>query len=201
VPATIILVGVAENVGELITDHGSIRRALTPVKLERMMDHELEEILQTRLKLTPFNLEQNARRKIIRLSHGLPYYIHMLGKYSFKTAAIRRELAISSQTVDFAIDEFVEDTEQFYYDDYYTAVSSNQTDSLFREVLLACAQAKSNESGFFSATSIIAGAFADGHFARPCDLSHLILPSPAIHSSIAALSLKPVTYRISAPGQ
>ena len=155
VPATIILVGVAENVGQLISDHESIRRALTPIRLERMMDNELNEILDTRLKLTPFELELGARNKIIKLSYGLPYYVHMLGKYSFKTAAIGRYLRITSETVDQAIDEFVEDTEQFYYDDYHTAVSSNQTDSQFHEVLLACALAERNESGFFSATSVI----------------------------------------------
>jgi len=155
VPATIILVGVAENVGQLIADHESIRRALTPIKLERMMDHELNEILDTRLKLTPFTLEQSARQKIIKLSYGLPYYVHMLGKHSFKAAALAKNLTISSATVDTAIDEFIEDTEQFYYDDYHRAISSNQTDSQFKEVLLACALAKRNESGFFSATSVI----------------------------------------------
>jgi Cdc6-like AAA superfamily ATPase len=155
VPATIILVGVAENVGQLITDHESIRRALTPIKLERMMDHELNEIIDTRLKLTPFEMELGARNKIIKLSYGLPYYVHMLGKHSFKTAANGRYLRITSATVDQAIDDFLEDTEQFYYDDYHNAVSSNQTDSQFGEVLLACALAVTNESGFFSATSVI----------------------------------------------
>jgi hypothetical protein len=79
----------------------------------------------------------------------------MLGKHSVKAAAVGRYLTITTATVDTAMDEFVEDTEQFYYDDYHTATSSNQTDSQFREVLLACALAKRNESGFFSATNVI----------------------------------------------
>jgi Cdc6-like AAA superfamily ATPase len=155
VPATIILVGVAENVGQLIENHESIRRALTPIKLERMVDHELSEILDSRLGLTPFSMDYDARNKIIRLSHGLPYYVHMLGKHSFKAAALGKYLQITTSTVDQAIDEFLDDTEQFYYDDYHAAVSSNQTDSQFREVLLACALAERNESGFFSATNVI----------------------------------------------
>ncbi|MDN5003801.1 AAA family ATPase [Bradyrhizobium sp. GCM10027634] len=155
VPATIILVGVAENVTQLIADHESIRRALTPIKLERMMNFELNEIIDTRLKLTPFSLDSAAREKIIRLSYGLPYYVHMLGKQAFKVAAQKKQLSISSETVNSAMDEFLEDTEQFYYDDYHNAVTSNQTDSQFKEVLLACAMANGNESGFFSATSVI----------------------------------------------
>lgn len=156
VPATIILVGVAENVSQLIIDHESIRRALTPVKLERMMDHELNEILDTRFKLTPFKLDQDARSKIIKLSHGLPYYVHVLGKNAVRTAARGQCLTISVEAVDVAIDEFLGDTEQFYYDDYQKATNSNQTDSQFKEVLLACALADGSPGGFFSATNVIA---------------------------------------------
>ncbi|WP_050424666.1 hypothetical protein [Bradyrhizobium tropiciagri] len=154
-PATIILVGVAENISQLIADHESIRRALTPIKLERMMDFELSEIIDTRLKLTPFQLGPNVRNKIIKLSYGLPYYVHMLGKQAFKVAAIKKQLSITNEVLNSAMDEFLEDTEQFYYDDYHNAVTSNQTDSQFREVLLACAMANRNESGLFSATSVI----------------------------------------------
>jgi uncharacterized protein YjhX (UPF0386 family) len=99
--------------------------------------------------------QADARRKIIKQSHGLPYYVHMLGKHSFRAAADAHTIAISSGIVDLAIKEFLEDTEQFYYDDYQTAVSSNQKDSQFKVVLFACARADGNESGFFSATSVI----------------------------------------------
>jgi Cdc6-like AAA superfamily ATPase len=41
VNATIILVGVAEDVRELVNDHQSLKRALTEVKMERMKSREL----------------------------------------------------------------------------------------------------------------------------------------------------------------
>jgi hypothetical protein len=87
---------------------------------------------------------------------GLPYYVHMLGKHSFRVAAENHELIITDDTVGSAIADFLEDTEQFYHDDYYTGISSNQTDTQFKEVLLACAMAARDDSGFFSATSVIA---------------------------------------------
>lgn len=156
VPATIVLVGVAENVGQLVEDHELIRRALTPIKLERMQDYELNEILDSRLRLTPFTLRDDARKKVIELSYGLPYYVHMLGKHCFRVAAESRDLLITTDMVYKAIDDFLNDTEQFYHDDYYTGISSNQTDTQFKEVLLACAMANRDDSGFFSATSVIA---------------------------------------------
>ena len=39
-----------------------------------------------------------------------------------------------------------------------------------------------------------------GHFAYPCDLNHAILRVPSSHSSVSALLVKPLMYRISAPG-
>ena len=49
VTTTIIFVGVAENVSELIRDHESVRRPLTQIKLERMSNDELNEILKLAL--------------------------------------------------------------------------------------------------------------------------------------------------------
>ena len=155
VSTTIILVGVAENVSELIRDHESIRRPLVQVKLERMPNDELNEILNIRLKLTPLRLEGDARWKIVTLARGLPFYVHMLGKYSFQNAVDHRRISIKDEDVDAAMGRFIAETEQSFYDEYTAAVSSNQTTAKFAEVLLACALAKPDDAGFFSAANII----------------------------------------------
>ena len=70
-------------------------------------------------------------------------------KHSFQAAAEGRYLTIAEATVDKANDDFLEDTEQFYHDDYI-GISSNQTDTQFREVLVACALADTDENGFLN---------------------------------------------------
>ncbi|MBP5857840.1 ATP-binding protein [Marivibrio halodurans] len=155
VTATIILVGVAENVSDLVKGHESIRRPLVQVKLDRMSNEELNEILNLRLKLTPLKLDGDARWKIVTLARGLPFYVHMLGKYSFQNAARERRLTVKDGDVDAAMDRFISETEQSFQDDYVTATASNQTDAKFQEVLLACALAQSDDAGFFSPTSVI----------------------------------------------
>jgi Cdc6-like AAA superfamily ATPase len=156
VTTTVVLVGVAENVNELVQDHKSIRRPLTQVRLERMSDLELNEILDTRLKFLPLRLEGDARWKIAKLARGLPFYVHMLGKYSFQNCVTERRFVVTDEDVDKAMDRFIGESQQSYYDDYYKATTSNQTETQFKEVLLACALAKTDDSGFFPATNVIA---------------------------------------------
>ncbi len=155
VSTTIILVGVAENISELVRDHESIRRPLVQVRLDRMLKDELNEILNQRLRLTPLKLEGDARWKIVALARGLPFYVHILGKYAFQSAIDGQRLTIKDTDVDAAMDRFISETEQSFFDDYDLATSSNQTDAIFKEVLLACALAKLDDSGFFSPTSVI----------------------------------------------
>jgi Cdc6-like AAA superfamily ATPase len=155
VSTTILLVGVADNVSELVRDHESVRRPLTQVKLERMSRDELNEILNTRLALVPLHLHGDARWKMVMLARGLPFYVHVLGKYAFQNCAYAKRLEVKEEDVDAAMDKFISETEQSFFEDYRRATESNQPDAIFRQVLLACALARSDDSGAFSPTSVI----------------------------------------------
>lgn len=155
VNVTIIVIGVAEDVGELIRDHRSLTRALSQVKLERMNSIELNEIIDKRIRLTPLRIDGDARWTIVTLSRGLPYYVHMLGKYGAQSAVLGKRINITPADVDAAMDAFIEESGQSFQDDYRISTESNQADALFREVLLACALSETDDSGFFTSTSII----------------------------------------------
>ena len=155
VNTTVILVGVAEDIRELVQDHKSLKRALAEVKLERMKAPELNEVLDKRLRLTPLEIDPDARWTIVTLSRGMPYYVQMLGKYSAASAIHRRKLKIATQDTEAAMDRLIEDSGQSFQDDYKEAVQSNQSDNLFKEVLLSCALAQTDESGFFTPTNVI----------------------------------------------
>jgi hypothetical protein len=53
------------------------------------------------------------------------------------------------------MEEFITETAQTFYDDYYKATASNQPGNLFKQVLLACAIAETDDGGFFTPSSII----------------------------------------------
>jgi hypothetical protein len=54
-----------------------------------------------------------------------------------------------------AADKFIVDSGQSFQDDYRKATESNQAGNFFEEVLLACALARTDEGGFFTATNVI----------------------------------------------
>lgn len=155
VNVTVILVGVSEDIPSLIADHQSIDRAITQIKLNRMSDAELNEVINTRLSRTAMKLNGDARWTIVTLSRGLPYFVQMLGKYAATCAARAKRMTINVADVEAAMDLFIQDSEQKLRSAYALATESNQRDSLFKQVLLACALARSDESGFFTPTDVI----------------------------------------------
>jgi hypothetical protein len=155
VNVTVIIVGVAEDIGELVQDHQSIRRALSQVKLERMTPEELNEIIDKRMRRAPLKIAGDARWTIVTLSRGLPYYVHMLSKYAAQRAAADRKLLIGTSEAENAMDKFIEESDQSFQEDYRLATDSNQADNLFKEVLHACALCQADESGFFTPTAVI----------------------------------------------
>lgn len=154
VNCTVVLVGVAENIGELVGEHESIPRSLEQIPMPRMSPAELKEILE---KITPrlgMKIEGNALWKIVNLSRGLPSYVHALGLYSVQYAITRKSLTIVEADVDRAIKRVLEKSEESVRDQYLKAVHSNRSDSLYREVLLACALAETDDRGTFAPLAV-----------------------------------------------
>ena len=84
-------------------------------------------------------MDKVAQDRIIRLSRGLPFYVHTLAKYAAISATDDKRLVINRDDIDLAMDLFINETSQTFYEDYHAATASNQPGNLFREVLLACA--------------------------------------------------------------
>ena len=86
VPATLVLVGVAQTVSALIREHESIERALAQVRVPRMSTAELHEIVDGGLAAVGMNAEALARDRIASLSQGLPHYTHLITLYAARHA-------------------------------------------------------------------------------------------------------------------
>jgi hypothetical protein len=155
VNATIILIGVADDVNDLIGEHPSVTRCLEQIPMPRMNKEELREIIDKRVPRLGMRMHPDAYFKIIELSRGLPSYVHLLGLYSTHAAIYRQSLTINELDVDAAIKRALEKTQESTQADYNAAVHSNRSDSLYREVLLACALAKPDERGQFSPSAVI----------------------------------------------
>jgi GTPase SAR1 family protein len=152
---TIILIGVAENVRELIINHQSLRRVLTLVKLERMNIIDLGKILDNRLQLTPLKFSDEARSEIVTISCGLPYYVQILGKSASQNAVKQHRTLVEIEDMNAAIENFLLESGQSFADDYQRAADSRQVDNISHKVLLASALAHADTGGFFRPSEVV----------------------------------------------
>lgn len=153
--STIILVGVADNINQMIQHHASISRNLVQIRMPRMQRDELQQIVTTRLHPTPISIEGDALWKIAYLSSGLPFYTHSLGQSSSLLCVERRTFVINEEIIRAAIENCFEDVDQILIDSYLKATFETRKGNLFKVVLAACALAEQDELGRFSALDVV----------------------------------------------
>lgn len=73
VESTVVLVGVARSIGELIGEHQSIARALAQIEMPRMSRAELREALKFGCEQAQLTIREDAADEITALSEGLPH--------------------------------------------------------------------------------------------------------------------------------
>jgi energy-coupling factor transporter ATP-binding protein EcfA2 len=154
VPATLILVGVATSVSQLVSEHQSISRALVQVYMPRMNSLELQEIMDKRLARLGMKISKGAMAQIIGLSRGLPHYTHLIGVHSVQRAIGDRTLTIETPHVDAAEKDCLDRVDATIADHYHQATQSPRGSNIYKEVLLASALAEPDELGFFPAKAV-----------------------------------------------
>lgn len=154
VGATVILVGVADSVEQLLEEHLSVERALVQVRMPRMSTQEIESIVANGVTRLGMSIQADANERISRLSQGLPHYAHLLALHACRAAITGRRRRVEPIDVRSAIRRALEGTQQSVRKTYHDAVRSQRKDSLFADVLLACAMARTNELGFFAALDV-----------------------------------------------
>lgn len=154
VNASLLLIGVADSVDELIRGHGSIERALVQIPMPRMSSEEIGTILDNGLTRLGMTATEGARRHLIHLTQGVPYIAHQIGLYSSRAALRAGFVEIARDHVDAGISEALDNWNQSIRTAYHEAVKSPQPGNIYREVLLACALAEVDEMGFFTAASV-----------------------------------------------
>lgn len=154
VRATVILVGVADSVSELIAEHQSVERALVQVQMPRMSSDEIKQIITTGTHLLGMTASSPALRQIAKLAQGLPHYAHLLGLHSVRAAIDSQTQEIGANAVRTAIEKSIKGANQSIRTSYDLAVRSARKDNLFADVLLSCALADTSDLGYFAAQDV-----------------------------------------------
>jgi Cdc6-like AAA superfamily ATPase len=153
--ATIVLVGVADDIDTLVADHASIERNLTEIKMPRMSKEEMYQILEKRLPKVGMKIHGDAKWKIITLARGLPTYVHQLGRDAARRAVARKKLMIVEEDVNEAIRMLVQQSDQTTNKAYNVAVHSNKKNNLYKQVLLAAAICSTDDDGQFTPSNMV----------------------------------------------
>jgi len=150
---TIVIVGVGFSIEELFGAHPSIQRCCRQIPMPRMSKTELTDILSERYPQIGLSCGEHTTDKLIELSRGLPGYAHLAGREAALSAIRRRSRSIEDVDYGEAIRESVRRAQESIITTYNKAVYSAK-ENIYKEVLLACAQANTDERGMFAAADI-----------------------------------------------
>lgn len=156
ISATIILVGVAEDVESLIENHRSVERCICQIKIPRMHRNELEEIISKSVAQLGMTIDDGALHEISRLAQGLPHYAHIFGLHAARVAIDRQSVDIKQTDMPDTIDRALLDIQASIKSDYVLATSSARKDALYKQVLLSCALTECDELGYFYPADVAA---------------------------------------------
>jgi Cdc6-like AAA superfamily ATPase len=155
VAATLVLVGVAEDIGQLLEGHESVTRSIIQVPMPRMTQDELAQIIQSRYAKCGMRADEEAMWKMTFLARGLPYYAQLIGMHAARAAIQSKTKMIAAAHIDSALSSAVAELDSTIKETYHTAVRSPRNEeTLYAPVLLACALAKSDEMGEFQQASV-----------------------------------------------
>jgi hypothetical protein len=154
VNATILIVGVADSVDELIREHQSIERALIQIPMPRMSDEEIRAIIENGLGRLKMGIDPAACEELVRFSQGVPYITHLLCIYTCRAALATGRKTIYSQHVDQGMTRSLDQWQQSIRSAYDEATWAPKAEHIYKEVLLACALADIDDLRYFTPAAV-----------------------------------------------
>ena len=154
VRSTLIIVGVAESIGELIAEHQSISRNIAQIRVMTMTVAELCEIIQKGFQRAGLKCEETLDTKIAELSQGYPHYTHLLGLWAGRRAIEAGRDIVTFKDLGNAIPAALENAAGNVQQEYERAVASTRKGTLYKDVLLACVLAPKDSLGRFSLADV-----------------------------------------------
>ena len=151
---TLILVGVADDVDDLITEHESVDRCLVQIHLPRMPFEEMMDIVRSGVGSAGMEASDEAVSGICAVSMGLPHYAHALGLASGRAAIDDRRTRVEASDVDNAMEALLTVSQQSILRQFDLATASPRRENFYFQVLLACSLASTDDLGYFRAADV-----------------------------------------------
>jgi hypothetical protein len=144
---TIVLVGVGDDLSDLLQAHESIERSIRTVYLARMLDDELADIVRRGMEKLQMEIDDGAQGRIVALSRGLPHYTHLLAFHATLEAIDAKSLKVDMRHVVEGSYNALHEVEASVREHYKRATASGRKDATYAAVLTACALTPTDEQG------------------------------------------------------
>lgn len=154
VNTTLVIVGVASSVDNLIEDHASVDRNLTQILMPRLNTDEIMNLVESRYNNLGISYDPDSISLIANLARGLPYYAHLIGQSAGLVAVRNETTTVGLDEVAQGLALATENAQESVKRTYYEAVSSSRRNSVYREAILACALAEQDEFGHFTVSAV-----------------------------------------------
>lgn len=151
--ATLVLVGVADDVNALITAHPSVERALVQIHMPRMSREELSEAFARALGLIGMTADPTVVERIATLSQGLPHYTHLLGQGAARAASLEQATHITVTHLDASVAVALRRASESVRQGYEQSIVRARR-GIYPEILLAAVLSPRDAYGTFSVAAV-----------------------------------------------
>ena len=105
----LIFCGIGDSMLDLLGAHYSTGRAITPIKLDRLDDSSLWQIVETSAKGLGLKIDRETTLRIALLSDGFPYFVHLVCEQMYWAAFEDAEVVtnISIQHFGLGVDKAI----------------------------------------------------------------------------------------------
>ena len=104
-----IVVGVSENLDEILGQHPSIQRNILGVHLPLFTDKDVAQLIAKGGRESGFTFQPSTVARVIVLSRGMPYIAQLLGLRLIQAATDRGETVVSDEDFDAAVAQLIND--------------------------------------------------------------------------------------------
>lgn len=134
----IFVVGISKTASELFGGHPSVQRCIKEIRLNRMSDDELKEIIEKGERRLGISFSKETKRVIIKSSAGYPYFTQLLALKAAEEAIAEDSPNVTMNEFKLAVRRAVDDLEGSLKEQYQRAIIGQRMDRN-KKILLAAA--------------------------------------------------------------
>jgi len=147
---TFIVVGIAQNLDELLGKHPSIQRHLVAVHLPLMEAPELAALIEVGESASGMHFDDATRDSVVSFAKGLPYYAQLMCLYSGRHALERGSSNVEMMDLREAMAQVLDEADPVTVA-MYDMATQGERNSFMTDVMFAAARCRFDRFGAFTA--------------------------------------------------